>query len=51
MKNVIQKPKGAKEKFGLNVKTDKKLDVISGTSLFPGKLGKANAIVSKLNLK
>lgn len=51
MKATIQKPKGAAEKFGINVKVDKKLDENSQKSLFPDKIEKINKLVSGLRLK
>jgi hypothetical protein len=48
MKNFEKKPAGAKEKFGVTVKVDKKLDKNSHKSLFPDKLGKVNKILASL---
>lgn len=44
-------PKGAKEKFGVNIKIDKKLDESSKKSLFPDKMEKINGFLAGLHLK
>ena len=48
---LIDKPKGAKEMFGVNVKVDKKLDKHSKKTLFPDKLEKINKLVSNLQMR
>jgi hypothetical protein len=51
MKTTLSnKPKGAKEMFGVNVKVDKRLDESSKKSLFPDKLDKINKLVATLKL-
>lgn len=51
MKAIIQKPKGAKEKFGVNIKIDKKLDENAAKSLFPNKMEKINGFLAGLHSK
>jgi hypothetical protein len=51
MKNITNKFKGAKEMFGIEITVDPTLDKMSGKTLFPEKLAKANEILSKLEFK
>lgn len=49
MKNpIVKKLKGAKEKFGVEVKVDSSLNKTSKESLFPRKLERINKLVAGL---